>query len=86
MLPNSGYNVRVLHPLVEIPQMLEVHEVLLFICRLQEGDGNVFAGDPFIEVIFNLDLEYISHDEESKYKDLQSSRQAQLLTTRAFHL
>ena len=86
MLPNLGYNVRVLHPLIKIPQMFEVREVLLFICHLQEGDRNVFTSDPFIEVIFNLDSEYISHDEESKYKDLQLSRQAQSLTMKAFHL
>ena len=86
MLPKLGYNVRFLSPLIEIPQMLEVHEILLFICHLRESDRNVFASDPLIKVVFNLDSEYISHDEESKFNDLQSSRQAQSLTMRAFHL
>jgi hypothetical protein len=66
MLPNSGYNIRLLHSLLEILQTLEVREIFLFVGGLRECDGNVFAGDPLVEIVFNLDSEFISDEEVHK--------------------
>ena len=84
MLPKSGYDIGILGPLIKILQTLHMCEILLFICVLREGDGNVFASDPLIKVIFDLELEPMSHEEETKYDDLQLSIQEQLLSRRAF--
>lgn len=54
MLPNSWHNISFLRPLVEILQTLEVCKVLLFVSSFWEGDGNVFAGNPFVKVVFDL--------------------------------
>ena len=66
MLPSLGYNIRFLRPLIEIVQTLEVHEIFLLECSLREGNGNMFASDPLIKIAFNLDLEFISNEEEIK--------------------
>ena len=67
MLPNSGHDIGFFCPLVEIVQTLEVCEVFLFICRLREGDGDMFSGDPLIEIVFNLDSVPFSHEEENEH-------------------
>ena len=85
MFPNSGYNFGFLHFLVKIFQMLEVCDILLFICCLGESNGNMFPSYPFIEIVFNLDSEFISGKEENKHNDLQLLRQGRWLSTRAFH-
>ena len=87
MLPNSRYNIGFFCSLVKILQTLEVREILFLICGLREGDGNMFPGNPLVEVVFNLNSEqYISSEEEKKLKNLQQLEREQWLTTRAFHL
>ena len=39
---------------------LDMCEVLLFICILRERDGDMFSSNPFVEVVLNLELEYMS--------------------------
>jgi len=57
MLPELGHNVGFLGLLVKVLQTFEVCKVLLFVCVLCEGDGDVFPGNPLIEVVFNLKFE-----------------------------
>jgi len=59
MLPESRHDVGFLGLLVKVIEALEVCEVLLFICILREGDGNVFASNPLIEVVFDLKFESV---------------------------
>ena len=68
MLPNSGDNVGFFRPLIEILKALEVCKILLLICGLREGDGNMFPGYPLVEIVFNLDSDSISCEEEYIYK------------------
>lgn len=83
MLPND---IGILHPLIEILETLEMSEVLLFVCGLQEGNGNIFPSNPLVEVVFDLHSEPINNEEENNLKDLQLLRPGRWLTTRAFHL
>jgi hypothetical protein len=85
MLPNSRYYIQFLRLLVEIFESLEVHEVLFFVCRLREGDGHMFSGNLFVEIVFDLDEGSFSRAEEIKHIDLRSSRLVQWWSTRAFH-
>lgn len=55
MPSNSRYYVGVLRPLVKILESFEVGEIFLFVSGLREGDRNVFAGNPLIEVVFDLE-------------------------------
>ena len=55
MPSNSRYYVGVLRPLVKILESFEVGEIFLFVSVLREGDRNVFAGNPLIEVVFDLE-------------------------------
>ena len=48
MLPESGYNVRFPRPVVKVLQTLDMCKILLFVCVLREGNGNMFTGNPFI--------------------------------------
>ena len=86
MLPQVGYNVGFPHLLVEVLQVLDVSKVLLLVCVLREGNGDMFTSNPLIEVVFDLDSESMSNEEKSKCEDLQQSKQGQGLTTRASHL
>ena len=84
MLPNSRYDIWFLCLLIKNLKTPEVGEILLFVSRLREGDRDMFSGNPFVKIVFNLDSEFFSCDEESKHRDLQLSRQMQWLSTRAF--
>ena len=64
MLPKSGYNIGFFRLLIEVLQTLDVRKVLLFVCVLREGNGNMFTGNPLIEVVFNLNLESMNREEE----------------------
>ena len=46
----------------------------------------MFAGNPLVKVIFDLETKSMSHEDETKHDDLQLSIQEQLLSVRAFHL
>ena len=70
MLPNSGHDVGILCPLLEILQVLDVSVIFLFVCRLCERDGNVLARDPLIEIVFNLYTYYMSRKDKKKDKGL----------------
>ena len=85
MLPKSRHNIGFLRPLIKVLEALEVCKVFLFVSGLREGHGKVFPSDPFIKVIFDLDSESMSREEETKNEDLQLSIRGRWLITRPFH-
>jgi hypothetical protein len=55
---------------------------ILFVRCLREGNQNVFAGSPFVEVVFDLDPGFISHERKLFKKHLALLRKGQVLPTR----